>query len=232
MWSIAEGRRRRRLRGHMEIVNDVSCSRRGIELVLTASDDGTARVWDTRHRRSVATMDHGLPVTACAFADDALSAFTAGLDGVVRQWDLRRASPGERPVVELELRGHLDTVTALTLNAAGTHLLSNATDGTLRSWDVRPYTPGERCRRILTGASHGADQSLLGCAWDPTGRLAAAGGSDRCVTIWDVELARLALRLPGHKAVVNDVAWSPTEPLLASAGGDGIVLLGEVDIPE
>ncbi len=53
--------------------------------LLTASEDGTARLWRVDDGALLASFTHGAPVRA-AFVDAAGRVFTAGDDGVLRCW--------------------------------------------------------------------------------------------------------------------------------------------------
>jgi tetratricopeptide (TPR) repeat protein len=62
-------------------------------LVLTASDDQTARLWDAATGKPAgAPLDHGSPVKHAAFGPGGLVA-TVGGDGTVRVWDSASATP-------------------------------------------------------------------------------------------------------------------------------------------
>ena len=52
--------------------------------------------------------------------------YTAGIENVVKVWDLRKEE------VAMSLKGHNDTVTGMAVSPDGTHLLTNAMDNTLR----------------------------------------------------------------------------------------------------
>jgi Prp8 binding protein len=85
----------------------------------------------------------------------------------------------------MTLTGHTNTITGLSLNSEGTHLLSNGMEGGLLKWDVRPFVADEamRCERRFDGARHGAEQVLLRCNWSPStedgsGKV-ACGSADR-----------------------------------------------------
>ena len=82
-----------------------------------------------------------------------------GLDNVIRGWDLRTDE------VVLELKGHGDTVTGLSLSPDGSRLLSNSMDSTLKAWDVAPFSPSERCVATFEGHSHDFHKNLLRCSW-------------------------------------------------------------------
>ncbi len=92
-----------------------------------------------------------------------LQVYTAGLENVIKAWDLRKSA------VALTLKGHSDTVTGLRVSPDGTHLLSNSMDNTLRMWDMRPYAPANRCTKVFTGHQHSFEKNLLRCDWSADG---------------------------------------------------------------
>jgi WD40 repeat protein len=59
----------------------------------------------------------------------------------------------------------------------------------------------------------------------PDGRLAASGGSDRCVILTDIANRRELAVLRGHRAIVTAVAFSPGGRCLATADADGTIKL-------
>jgi Prp8 binding protein len=233
-WDPLTGAQVKRWGGHGGIVNAVAAAPTAPVLV-SGSDDGTARVWDLRAKRAAAILARpagasaGAPALACpvlavAMGREGDTAFSAGVDNAVTAWDLR--APGEPAFV---LAGHADTVTGLALHPAGTHLLSNAMDNTLRAWDVRPFAPAERCTAVYVGHTHSAEKGLLRAAWSGgDGRWVSGGSADAAVHVWEAATGAPAYRLPGHEGAVHAVAFHPTEPVLASAGADSNIFLGEL----
>jgi WD40 repeat protein len=68
--------------------------------LVSGADDLTVKVWETATGRLVARFDgHGSVVEQVAVAPDGRSAFSAGQDGFVYQWDLtpRPARPARKP---------------------------------------------------------------------------------------------------------------------------------------
>jgi Prp8 binding protein len=132
---------------------------------------------------------------------------------------------------DLILAGHRDTVTGLSLNPDGTHLVSNSMDCTLRVWDIRPFAinhdNNSRCERMLYGVHHGAEKLLLRCSWSNDGEYITAGSADRIVHLWETTNYQEVCGWPGHKASVNEVIIHPTEPILASCSSDRSIVLGE-----
>jgi Prp8 binding protein len=125
-----------------------------------------------------------------------------------------------------------DTITCLSLNPKGTHLLSNSMDGTLKTWDIRPFVDDaagkKRHDKTFTGGTHNAEKGLLNCAWSADGSMVTGGSADRIVHIWDELSAEELYCLPGHAGCVNSVIFHPKENVIASASSDKTIYVGEL----
>ena len=126
-----------------------------------------------------------------------------------------------------------DTITSLSLNPKGTHLLSNSMDNTLKTWDIRPFvddTAGgkKRLDKTFNGGTHNAEKGLLNCAWSADGTMVTGGSADRIVHIWDEMSAEELYCLPGHAGCVNSVVFHPKENVIASASSDKAIFVGEL----
>lgn len=250
IWDTTDGTLIRRMTGHQSIVNSVCPVRRGPELLISGSDDGLARVWDARVRRGAQQIEHDYPVTAVCFGDQSSRVYTAGIDNIIRAWDLRNVgqpvsvtgagaskeakdaiASAYSSVETLDLSGHVDTPTSLALSPRGTEILSNAMDSSVRLWDVQPFVvPGSgREKKRFDGAKHGFEKTLIKASFSPDGALIGAGSADRNVFVWDATTAEVLYCLPGHKGTVNEVAFHPTEPIIVSCGVDKQIFLGELN---
>jgi len=224
MWDPTTCTRNRRFRGHTGVVNAVTTNRRGDAMVLTGSDDCSAKLWDVRWKDSVTDFLSDYQITAVAFSDDSTNVFTAGIDDEIKCYDVRANK------VLYTLPGHQNTVTGLSLSPDGAFLLSNGMDNKLMCWDVRPYVQDKRLVDVFTGHSHDLQQCLLRCAWSPDGKRIAAGSSDRFVYVWDVESKQMLYKLPGHRGAITEVGFHPKEPIIVSCGLDKQVFLGEIKL--
>merc|ERR1711865_854821 len=164
VFDVETNKRVKKFQDHQSHVNSVCCARQDTHLLASASDDCTAKLWDTRVRGCLHTFPDRYQVTSVAFSADDNLVFTGGIDNVVRAWDKRKND------VAFVLSGHTDTITSLRLSPDGSYLMSNAMDSSVRIWDVRPYAPQERCKKMLTGAVHNFEKNLLRCNWSPDGR--------------------------------------------------------------
>ena len=214
--------------GHKGIVNAVDVCRGASPcLAVSASDDCTARLWDTRVRGEVGKFEDMYQITAVAYSNDGNWVYTGGIDNMITAWDVRQMHKS------MAMKGHTDTITCLSLNPKGTHLLSNSMDGSLRTWDIRPFVDdasGKKKRHDKTffGGTHNAEKGLLKCAWSADGSMVTGGSADRIVHIWDELSSEELYTLPGHNGCVNSVVFSLKENVVASASSDKSIFVGEL----
>ncbi|CAH7676391.1 WD40-repeat-containing domain protein [Phakopsora pachyrhizi] len=232
-FDLKSGESVRRNRSHGAILNSISVSGvSGHELVASASDDGTIRIWREEDKDCIDLFELGYPLTAVEWSSDGQQLFVGGLDNDIHCFDLRNKK------VSLSLRSHTDTIAGLKLSPDGSFLLSAGFDDTVRIWDVRPFAPvnnmnglnyPSRLVQTLLGAPAGFDNQLRKPTWDPTGDKVAVGSADRTLCIWKVSNGNILYKLPGHKGTVTSCEFHPREPIIASGGVDRQVFLGEID---
>ncbi|XP_057309670.1 U5 small nuclear ribonucleoprotein 40 kDa protein-like [Hydractinia symbiolongicarpus] len=222
LWNYDTGAKIKKFKGHSSFVNSCCPARRGPELVVSGSDDCTVKLWDRRKKTAVQTFQNTYQVTAVCFNDNSSQIMSAGIDNLIKVWDLRKND------VLFSMSGHTDSVTGFRLSPDGSFLLSNSMDNTVRIWDIRPFAPVERCLKLFMGAHHNFEKNLLKCTWSPDGRYVASGSADRFVYVWDTVTRKILYKLPGHNGSVNDVDFHPDEPILMSCGSDRKIYLGEL----
>eukprot|EP00899_Mesostigma_viride_P010093 jgi/Mesvir1/19085/Mv12838-RA.1 len=222
-WDAETGKQVKKMAEHSSFVNSCCPARRGPQLIVSGSDDGTAKLWDMRQRACVQTFPDKYQITAVSFSDGSDKIYTGGISNDIKVWDLRRNE------VVMSLSGHIDTITGMKLSPdGGAYLLTNAMDNTLRVWDMRPYAPQNRCVKIFSGHVHNFEKNLLKCDWSPDGKMVTCGSGDRMVNIWDTTTRRLLYKLPGHNGSVNEVVFHPKEPIIGSCSSDKRIYLGEI----
>jgi len=219
-WDANVGMKIKTLKGHDNIVNACAISRRGPDVLASASDDNTVKLWDPRQRLPTGSFEMDYQATAVALSEGGEVIYAGGIDGVIVAHDVRKACEVFR------LEGHTDIITGLSINPLGSHLLSNACDHTLRSWDIRPFCAGARQDKVFQGHRHGSDRNLLRCAWSRDGEQVACGSADRIVRVFDEPSAMELYALPGHRGTVNDVAFHPTANIIVSASSDKSLFIG------
>jgi len=200
---------------------------RGREMLASAGDDWTVRIWDpvTGEPHAVLEGHQDWVRALCAVtAAGRQLLVSAGDDRTVRIWD---PDAGEERAV---LEGHHGGVGALCpVTVAGQQLLASAgTDRTVRIWD--PAT-GEQ-RAVLRG--HQGPVVGVCPATVKGQQLLASAGTDRTVRIWDPATGEQRGVLRGHRGGVSAVCPVTVDgrDLLASAGGDSTVRIWDTDTGE
>ncbi len=116
--------------GHTDAINDVAYSSDGIR-ILTASKDGTARMWDIATRINLQVFQgHTGSVNAAAFSPDNQWVITAGQDRTVKLW---RVITG---TVAGIFTGHTAAVNDVMFSPDGQKAVSGSDDGTVRLWPL------------------------------------------------------------------------------------------------
>src|SRR6185437_12887 len=111
--------------------------------LITASHDGTARVWDASTGRQIFVLKgHGGPVLSAAFSPDGRRVATGSYDRTARIWD---AATGR----QLLLLPHPDRVRSVAFSPGADRLVTASYDHTARIWDA---VTGRQIR-VLTGHS-------------------------------------------------------------------------------
>jgi len=202
------------LKGHTWGVTSAKFSPDGTRIV-TASEDGTARVWDATKLGVVKSLvelnGHEEEITAGAFSPDGTRIVTASWDGTARVWD---AATG---MSLAELKGHTQEVRSAAFSPDGTRIVTAAEDGTARVWDA---TKMGEVTSIATLTGH--DAKVTSAAFSPDGtRIVTA--SEEVARVWDAtklgEVTSLA-ELNDHTGDVTSAAFSPDGTRIVTASED------------
>jgi WD40 repeat protein len=212
-------------------------------LIVTASEDHTARLWDAATGNELARLQHAAPVETATFSADGGKVLTTMQGNVAQMWDVART-------VGLPLHHDADVEWA-TFSRDGRYAVSASVDHTARVWEVdsgrlvaqlndkgavRSAVFSTDGRRVVTVAGDATVwESATGrelarfrqtvadlrqAAFSPDGsRLLTAGGTDYSARIWDIAQRRELLRLT-HDGVVNGVAYSPDGTRVLTTSGD------------
>jgi WD40 repeat protein len=212
----AGGSGRWKLGSHDDAVTSVQFNAQG-NLVVTASRDRTARVWDVRAamtnqdgdtRALKATLSgHTKPVLHAIFSHYGKLIATSSVDGTARLWDPVTGAPLGNP---LDLHA---PVLSIAFSPKDDLLLATCEHHTAVLWQV-----ANRSVRPLVGAPH--TDSVLAGAFSPDGTLVATASADHTVRVWEVGTGRLLTVLSGHRGAVRDVTFDRTGNQILTASDD------------
>ncbi len=194
------------LKGHTSGLGSASYSTDGSR-ILTASADGTAKVWDAQTGTELLTLKgHFGGVLWASFSPDGSRIVTSSGDGRAKVWDTKTGTE------LLTLEGHTGPVSSASFSPDGSRVLTAGQDGTAKVWDAKTGT------ELLTLKGH--DSSVSSASFSPDGLRVVTRGFDKTAKIWDAKTGTEVLTLKGHTAEVKSASFSPDGSRVVTASSD------------
>uniref|UniRef100_A0A673K0A5 Jouberin n=1 Tax=Sinocyclocheilus rhinocerous TaxID=307959 RepID=A0A673K0A5_9TELE len=143
IYDIPSGKVLASFNGHLSVVYDL-CWSRDDNGLLTASSDGTVRVWNVERLQSFAhkTLPHPSFVYCAQFHPQAQSlVVTGGYDGVLRVWNVHVQDVNGQLLQEFD--GHKTFINTLCFDPEGSKMFSADNSGLIIVWGTK-VMPGSR----------------------------------------------------------------------------------------
>jgi WD40 repeat protein len=220
LFDVATGREVKR-------VLEVGGARRALALakdgkhVLTGhTNDATFHLLELPSLRTVQTFKgHTRGLEALALSPDGTLAASAGVDGTLRLWDVRKGTEQAR------LAGFSGAPRSLAFSSDGKRLLLGSTyrvgDKPIWLFDVE--------KRQALWASKGPTEAVIGVAFLPGDREVVSASANGDLILWDLKAGKVLSRM-NHGATLHDLAVSPDGKRALTAGfGDRKVKLWELE---
>ncbi|MFN6497512.1 MAG: eIF2A-related protein [Nostoc sp. DedQUE01] len=199
-------REQTQLTGHQDSVRNASFSPDG-KLIVTASNDKTARVWDTSTGKLLSELKgHQNSVNNASFSPDGKLIVTASDDNTARVWD---TSTGK---LLSELKGHQSAVINASFSPDGKLIVTESYDNTARVWDT---STGK-----LLSALKGHQSLVFDASFSPDGKLIVTTSYDNTARVWDTSIGKQVSELKGHQSLVSNASFSPDGKLILTASYD------------
>ncbi|MDE0297384.1 MAG: dockerin type I domain-containing protein [Candidatus Poribacteria bacterium] len=208
IWDVSAASKVHTLAGHEGHITGLAF--RSNDELISASVDGTVRLWNVTEEREIRRFRAGLDqVTSIALSPDEQQVVFGVTDGTLRLWQI------DSGLLRRVFRGHVDVVLSVDFSSDGEQIVSGSDDNTVRLWDVSTGT------LIETFVGH--VERVWSVAMHPDGELIASGSWDGTVRLWKNEPAAEAadedegsnLPLATYDRPVLSVAFSPDARLLA-----------------
>jgi WD40 repeat protein len=172
------------LSAHEQFINSAVFSPDG-SLVLTASDDRTARLWNVQTRMRVHELKgHAGPVNRAVFSADGALVLTVSDDRTARLWDVRTGTPVGEPFRD----GHSRPILTGAFSADAGRIVTGSEDNLAIVWSVPDRSPVA----ILGG--HTA--AITAVAFSADDARVFTASRDSTVKVWDVSRDGLAFFAP------------------------------------
>jgi len=197
------------LTDHDGVVWRVRFSPDGTQFV-SASTDGTAKVWTTEGTL-IRDLKHPLGVTAADFSPDGRTVATTSYDGVLRLWSLEDGS-----LIRTMTNGP-NTLWCLAFSPDGQTIATAGEDRLVHFWNVADGAP------LRTLAGHRLN--IWAVAFSPDGKALASGSFDRTAMLWNVADGSLLRVLAGHQYGIVTVDFNPDGTQVVTGSDDGTARL-------
>jgi WD40 repeat protein len=194
--------------GHTAPLNAVILGPAGTRIV-TASDDGTARLWEVATGHQLAVLNHASPVRYTAFSPDGTRLVTAGSDDTARVWDAATGQP------LAALAGYTRHMTSGVFSPDGRRIVLVRNDNTARVWDAGT---GQQLA-VLSGHT----DSVASAVFSPDGGRLVTASADQTARVWDASTGQQLAVLSGHTDSVASAVFSPDGARLVTASADQTV---------
>jgi WD40 repeat protein len=186
------------------------------QLVVTASEDGTAKVWSTLVGEPVGVpMKHGGPLVTAVFSPDGSRILTASRDGSARLWDSAGAQLAE-PM------WHPRPLESAMFSPDGDRVVTASNDRTAEVWDVRPGAAVPESWRsagtIVSSAQFSRDDRYVLLMDDD-----AYNPSETFANVWDRREGRTSLRT-AHDAVAPPQFLSTGDTILVVKRNSAVIV--------
>jgi len=200
------------LHGHTDSINSVEFSHDG-QHVVTASNDNTARIWDTQTYSQIgdALTGHTNTVRSASFSPDGKLVVSTSRDNTIRIWNAKSKTHEQIGKSFTRHRG----VDKASFLPNGKHVLS-ASEREILFWDAATHTE-------IAQSLH---KRGLPCAVSPDGNCIAVPTRRDSNTL-EIRMiqtgARIGQLLTGHRGSVKAVAFSPDSQHIVTSAWDATV---------
>ena len=202
------------LKGHLDKVNTAFFNNDGTRIV-SASDDGTVRIWDSGCGAEIELLDASAGFVSCAsFSPDSKNIVAGYKDCFVRIWDVNTKK------VQRTLKGHSGNILSCSYSHNGKYIVSSAGgDNTIRIWDS---DSGENL--ITIKGLYDVHNSV---SFSPDDKyIVSAGLGDNSIRIWDSATGKEIKKIPGNS--VFDVSYSHDGKHLVASSGNNAVQVWDI----
>jgi WD40 repeat protein/serine/threonine protein kinase len=186
-------------------------------MVVTASRNKFATVWNAETGVKIAELQHDHWVTHAEFSPDNKTVLTSSIDRSANVWSIASATPLTPPLT------HDSDIKTAHFSADGAKVITTSMDWTARIWDARTGAPLSELLR------HEGPATVA--SFSPTSNYAITGADDGIVRLWDATSGVALNDGFKHSSEIVSASFSPDGELLMVVPTKGDVTVYELLAP-
>ncbi|MGF1495026.1 MAG: WD40 repeat domain-containing protein [Microcoleaceae cyanobacterium] len=171
--------------------------------IVTASSDGTAKLWNAQGELIKSLVDHEARVNSAEFSPDGEKIVTASFDYTAIIWN----AEGRQLTT---LRGHSDQVWTAEFSPDGERIVTGSDDQTAKVWSIQGK---------LLATLDGHTDVVTAVEFSPDSQQIATASKDGMAKVW-TQGGKLLATLKGHQQEIYSIKFSPDGQFLVTASKD------------
>ena len=214
VFNVATGQLLVTLTGHKKGVKELDFSPDGKQIV-TASDDNTARLWDSGSGILLGSFTgHLKAVNSIKFSCNGKKIVTASSDKTIKIWDVRTKT------VYKNFKSVYAPNVAL-FSPDGKKIITISKDKIVLIWDA---ATGKLLKQLI-----GHNEEVNSALFSPDGQKIVTAAKDSTAKIWDAQTGKLLIDLKGHIGVIKRALFSPDGRKILTASVDQTAKVWDVE---
>jgi WD40 repeat protein/serine/threonine protein kinase len=177
------------------------------KLIVTASIDNTARVWDAQTGQLVgAPMKQEDQAASFQFSPDVQRILTASADNTMRVRDAQARQPADAPMK------HASQVTSAQFSPDGQRIVTVSADNTAQVWEAQTGQP------VGTPMKH--RNRIISAQFSPDGQRIVTASADNTAQVWEAQTGQPLMAPLQHGRGVDFAQFSPDGQRIVTASWD------------
>lgn len=204
----------------------ITCARfsKDGKYIVTASSDGTAKVWNTSTCKVVpggVLKGHNYPLKSAHFSADGKFIITASADCTAKVW----CTDTFDVVPNGTLKGHTDAVVSAQFSRDGKQIITASWDETAKVWDADSFI------KIPNSTLKGHLDSVVSAQFSKDGKYIVTASYDGTAKLWNANTFEEIPNktLVGHNGPIQSAQFNESGQRIVTASWDGTAKIWDID---